>query len=99
MTLHDILPVVPAARGTMFLASVYFCTKSLGALLNYWRKRDIFRLHHAERMAAIDKGVQMPTLPREFFQDDSSARSTPEFLPACSRCKRALVRRKLRSAT
>jgi hypothetical protein len=99
MSLHDFFPIVPASGGTTVLASVYFCTKMLGTLLNYCRKRDIFRLHHAERMAAIDKGVQIPTLPREFFQDDSPARSTPEFLSGCSRCKRTLVRRKLSSAT
>jgi hypothetical protein len=37
--------------------------------LDYRRKRELFHLHHAERMAAIDKGIEVPPLPPEFFQD------------------------------
>jgi hypothetical protein len=29
----------------------------------------MFQLHHAERMAAIEKGIDLPPLPPEFFQD------------------------------
>lgn len=37
--------------------------------LDYRKKRDIFQLHHSERMAAIEKGVDVPALPPEFFAD------------------------------
>jgi Domain of unknown function (DUF6249) len=37
--------------------------------LDYRRKRELFQLHHAERMAAIEKGIEVPPLPPEFFQD------------------------------
>ncbi len=41
----------------------------LSVYLDYRKKRDIFELHHKERMAAIDKGMEIPPLPTEFFQD------------------------------
>lgn len=40
----------------------------LGMWLDFRKKRDMFQLHHAERMAAIEKGIDLPPLPMEFFQ-------------------------------
>ena len=49
----------------------------LSLYLNYRKKRDIYALHHKERMAAIEKGMELPPLPTEFFRDhrDSGKRS------------------------
>lgn len=41
----------------------------LSLFLDYRKKRDMFALHHKERLAAIDKGMEVPPLPPEFFQD------------------------------
>lgn len=41
----------------------------LTLVLDYRKKRDMFALHHKERLAAIEKGVELPPLPAEFFQD------------------------------
>ena len=41
----------------------------LSVYLEYRKKRDIFEMHHKERMAAIDKGMEIPALPAEFYQD------------------------------
>jgi hypothetical protein len=41
----------------------------LRVVVDYRKKREIFQLHHAERMAAIEKGIDVPPLPREFFTD------------------------------
>jgi len=41
----------------------------LSVVLDYRKKREIFEMHHKERMAAIDKGMEVPPLPPEFFQD------------------------------
>lgn len=41
----------------------------LSVYLEYRKKRDIVELHHKERMAAIDKGMELPPLPAEFYQD------------------------------
>jgi hypothetical protein len=39
--------------------------------LRYRRRRELYQLHHAERMAAIEKGIDLPPLPPEFFQPDA----------------------------
>lgn len=44
-------------------------TAMLAMWLDYRKKREIFQLHHSERMAAIEKGVDLPALPPEFFAD------------------------------
>jgi Domain of unknown function (DUF6249) len=41
----------------------------LSMYLDYRKKREFFQLHHQERLAAIDKGMEVPPLPVEFFQD------------------------------
>jgi Domain of unknown function (DUF6249) len=49
----------------------------LSLYLQFRRKRDMFQLHHIERMTAIDKGIELPPLPPEFFQDTRQ----PELAP------------------
>jgi peptidoglycan/LPS O-acetylase OafA/YrhL len=45
--------------------------------LQYRKKRDMLQLHHAERMAAIEKGIELPTLPPEFFQETGRRELAP----------------------
>jgi hypothetical protein len=40
----------------------------LSLVLDYRKKREMFAMHHKERMAAIDKGMEVPPLPPEFFE-------------------------------
>jgi cadmium resistance protein CadD (predicted permease) len=40
----------------------------LGMYLDYRKKREIFELHHKERMAAIEKGMEVPPLPLQLFE-------------------------------
>ncbi len=47
----------------------------LSLLLDYRKKRDMFNLHHKERLAAIEKGMEVPPLPPEFFQDGRRCKS------------------------
>ena len=49
----------------------------LGMWLDYRKKRELFQLHHAERMAAIEKGIDLPPLPPEFFQGRKHEPRTP----------------------
>jgi hypothetical protein len=49
----------------------------LGMWLDYRKKRELFQLHHAERMAAIDKGIDLPPLPAEFFRGERKQEKTP----------------------
>ena len=34
---------------------------------DYRRRRELFQLHHAERMSAIEKGIDVPSLPAELY--------------------------------
>ena len=54
----------------------------LSLFLDYRKKRDMFAMHHKERLAAIEKGMEVPPLPPEFFQDSrrSRLRSTSDYL-------------------
>ena len=47
--------------------------------LEYRKKRDILQAHHAERMAAIEKGIELPPLPPQFY-GPGSASAPPEML-------------------
>jgi len=49
----------------------------LSLYLQYRKKRDISQLYHQERMAAIEKGIDLPPLPPEFFQDSSLRDRSP----------------------
>jgi hypothetical protein len=42
--------------------------------LNYHKRRKLMELHHAERMAAIERGMEIPPLPIELID----GRSTPK---------------------
>jgi hypothetical protein len=41
----------------------------LSLVLDYRKKRDMFAMHHKERLVAIEKGMEVPPLPPEFFQN------------------------------
>jgi hypothetical protein len=38
------------------------------AIIDYRRRRDIVEAHHKERMAAIERGMELPPLPESFFR-------------------------------
>ncbi|MBI3525440.1 MAG: hypothetical protein HY066_13135 [Betaproteobacteria bacterium] len=40
----------------------------LAVLTDHQRKREMFDLHHKERLLAIERGMEVPPLPPEFFQ-------------------------------
>ena|ERR1019366_4998914 len=48
-----------------------FGTGMLSIYLNFRKRRDMFALYHQERMAAIEKGIELPPLPEDFFHEDS----------------------------
>jgi hypothetical protein len=39
----------------------------LGLILDYRKKSRMFELHHQERLLAIERGMEVPPLPPEFF--------------------------------
>ena len=54
----------------------------LSLFLDYRKKQNMFALHHKERLAAIEKGMEVPPLPPEFFQDGrrGGVRSPSDYL-------------------
>jgi hypothetical protein len=52
----------------------------LSLFLDYRKKREMFAMHHKERMAAIEKGMELPPLPAEFFRDARRVRSLSDYL-------------------
>lgn len=45
------------------------------AVLRYVRRRRLFELYHEERMAALDKGVELPALPEALLCDGGRIRT------------------------
>lgn len=51
-------------------------------VLDYRKRKRIFELYHQERMAAIERGMDLPPLPAEFLRGNSStARNRSALLP------------------
>lgn len=47
---------------------------------DYNRKREMFELHHKERLLAIERGMEVPQLPPELFQEDGKATAPSDLL-------------------
>jgi hypothetical protein len=52
----------------------------LGLVLDYRKKVAIFELHHKERMAAIEKGLEVPPLPLDLLRSDRAVRGPGDHL-------------------
>ena len=52
----------------------------LGLFLDYRKKREIYAMHHKERLMAIEKGMEVPPLPAEFFRDNRRVRAPSDYL-------------------
>lgn len=46
----------------------------LAIFVDYRKRKEMFELHHRERMAAIEKGIELPPLPEEFFKPDGKSK-------------------------
>jgi len=51
------------------------------AIVDYRRRRDIVDANHRERMAAIERGMELPALPESFYQSIKPARRSSYLLP------------------
>jgi len=50
----------------------------LAIYLGYRKRKEMFALYHQERMAAIEKGIELPPLPEDFFHENGkSSRGSP----------------------
>jgi hypothetical protein len=61
-TLVLLIPIIAIVMGLgTGMISIYF---------NYRKRKEMFALYHQERMAALDKGIELPPLPEDFFHED-----------------------------
>jgi len=51
------------------------------AVVDYKRRRDIVDANHRERLAAIERGMDLPALPESFYQSIKPARRSSYLLP------------------
>jgi hypothetical protein len=51
------------------------------AVVDYKRRRDIVDANHKERLAAIERGMELPALPESFYQSIKPARRSSYLLP------------------
>lgn len=51
------------------------------AIVDYRRRRDIVEANHKERLAAIERGMDLPALPESFYQSIKPARRSSYLLP------------------
>jgi hypothetical protein len=47
-------------------------TVMLAIYLGYRKKKEMFTLYHQERMAAIEKGIEVPPIPDAFFMNPAN---------------------------
>src|SRR6266478_44687 len=58
-TLAVMIPIIAIVMGMgTAIVAIYF---------GYRKRTEMFKLYHQERMAAIDKGVELPPIPDSFF--------------------------------
>jgi Domain of unknown function (DUF6249) len=50
-------------------------------VLNYRKRRRLMELHHAERMAAIERGMEVPPMPLDLIDGSSPRRRRSSLLP------------------
>jgi hypothetical protein len=67
--LHDSIPVLAIVLG--------ITCAMFGMYLDFRKKRDLIQLYHAERLAAIEKGIELPPLPDEYLSGRSGGYSSP----------------------
>jgi len=60
----NIIFLIPIVAIVMTLGTGMF-----GIYLHYRKHKEMFALHHQERMAAIEKGIDLPALPEDFFRE------------------------------
>jgi peptidoglycan/LPS O-acetylase OafA/YrhL len=64
-----LIPLVAVVMGIgVAMLSIYF---------NYRKRKELFTLYHQERMAAIEKGIELPPIPDAFFSEDTPRPKSP----------------------
>jgi hypothetical protein len=68
----DLIPLF----GIVFGVGVPMAIPLTIVVLNYRKRRRLLELHHAERMAAIERGMEVPPLPASLIEGSPTRRRT-----------------------
>ncbi|NLG77161.1 MAG: hypothetical protein GX535_13075 [Xanthomonadaceae bacterium] len=74
--MNDLIPIF----AIVFAIGLPLSIPIVFLVLNYRKRRRLMELHHAERMAAIERGMDVPPLPLELI-DGQSRRRRSSLLP------------------
>ena len=75
--MNDLIPIF----AIVFAIGLPLSIPIVFLVLNYRKRRRLMELHHAERMAAIERGMDVPPLPLELIDGQSSRRRRTSLLP------------------
>src|SRR5687767_10885364 len=70
--MFDLIPLF----GIVFGVGLPISIPIVFLVLNYRKRRRLMELHHAERMAAIERGMDIPPLPLELIDGQGRRRRT-----------------------
>jgi hypothetical protein len=73
----DLIPIV----AIVFAVGLPLSIPIIFMVLNYRKRRRLMELHHAERMAAIERGMDVPPLPLALIDGQSGRRRRTSLLP------------------
>jgi hypothetical protein len=74
---ETLIPLVAIVLGVGLPFSIPIVYMSL----DYRKRRRLLELHHAERMAAIERGMELPAFPMELLAAPRSRRRSTSLLP------------------
>jgi hypothetical protein len=77
MQMIELIPLF----GIVFAVGLPLSIPIIFAVLNYRKRRRLMELHHAERMAAIERGMELPPLPLGLIDGRSARRRRTSLLP------------------
>jgi hypothetical protein len=69
----ELIPLVAILIPIIAILAV-FGTAMLAIYMSYRKRKEMFTLYHQERMAAIEKGIELPPMPEDFFGEEGGAR-------------------------
>jgi hypothetical protein len=79
--MNDSAEVLVPLFGMMFGLGLPVAAVITWIALNYRKRRRLMELHHTERMAAIERGMEIPPLPIELIDGRSPKRRRTSLLP------------------
>ena len=79
--MNDSAEVLVPLFGMMFGLGLPVAAVIVWIALNYRKRRRLMELHHTERMAAIERGMEIPPLPIELIDGRSPKKRRTSLLP------------------